>query len=241
MRIGTPLARRSKYNATRNHPPQGAANISLTTAAAKGGGRPVLESRAGKVFKPLSGVSYSTVSNTLQEITSTVRFKSSVNALTPINLGFGFSNNGDITSNAIYGITLDVSATASIKGGTEEPAKIFTDTPKGGNTASQITLSYKSPQAAEIQRPAFRNSDGFSIGVARLAELVVPANHGFVVFPELIVRGGATLIILTQLTFFSSLTDGPLTQNVKWTLNILPQEDGEEGEEEGKGGKPFLP
>ena len=48
MRIGTPLARRSKYNATRNHPPQGATNISLTTAAAKGGGRPVLETPVGK-------------------------------------------------------------------------------------------------------------------------------------------------------------------------------------------------
>ena len=226
MRIGTPLARRSKYNATRNHPPQGAANISLTTAAAKGGGRPVLETPAGKAFKPLSGVTYPTVSNTLQEITSTVRFNSSVTPLTPINLGYGFSNSGDITSNPIYGITLDVSATASIKGGPEEPVKIFTDTPKGGNTESQITLSYRSPQAAEIQQPAFRNSDGFSIGVAPLAELVSPANQGFVVIPEGLLLAGGTLILLTQLTFFSSLTDGPLTQNVKWTLNILPN-DGE--------------
>ena len=112
------MARKSKYNATRNHPPQGATNISLTTAAAKGGGRPVLETPVGKgTFKPLSGVTYPTVSNTLQEITSTVRFNSSVTSLTPINLGYGFSNSGDITSNLIYGITLDVSATASIKGG----------------------------------------------------------------------------------------------------------------------------
>ena len=90
----------------------------------------------------------------------------------------------------------------------EEPVKIFTDTPKGGNTESQITLSYRSPQAAEIGRPAFRNSDGFSIGVASLAELVAPDNNGFVVIPEGLLLAGGTLILLTQLTFFSSLTDG---------------------------------
>lgn len=234
MRIGIPLARRSKYNATRNHPPQGAANISITNANPKASGV-VLESRNGKLFTPFTGVSYPVVNNTLQEITSTVRFKSLVTPTTSLNLSYGFSNNGDITSNTIYGITLDVSATASIKGGPEEPAKIFTDIPKGGDTASQITLSYKSPNAAELQRPAFRNSDSFAIGVAPLAELVTPANHGFVVIPESLLLTGGTLILLTQLTFQSSLTDGILTQNVKWTLNILPNDGEGEGEGEGKG------
>ena len=159
MRIGFPLARRSKYNATRNHPPQGAANISLTTAAGKGGGRAVLESVVGKSFKPLAGVGYPVVSNTLQEITSEVRFKSGVGSLTPLSLGYGFSNNGDITSDALFGVTLDISATASIKGGSEDPVKIFIDTPKSGNEVSQITLIYKSPQAASFQRPAFRNNE----------------------------------------------------------------------------------
>ena len=93
--------------------------------------------------------------------------------------------------------------------------KIFTDTPKGGNTESQITLSYRSPQAAEIGRPAFRNSDGFSIGVASLAELVAPDNNGFVVIPEGLLLAGGTLILLTQLTFFSSLTDNPTNTKCK--------------------------
>jgi hypothetical protein len=239
MRIGTPLARRSKYNATRNHPPQGAANISLTNANPKVS-RIVLETQAGKLASPFTGVSYPVVSNTLQEITSTVRFKDGVTPLTEINLAFGFGNNGDITSNPTYGITLDVSATASLKGGPEEPAKIFTDTPKGDNAVSQITLSYKSPQASEIQQPAFRNSDTFAINVSQLAPLVAPANQALIAVPEPILQGGATLTILTQITFHSSLTDGILTQNVKWTLNILPQGigDGEEGEEGGKGEKP---
>ena len=71
-RIGA-LAVRSKYNATRNHPPQGAANISITAANPKGS-LAVLESQIGKSFIPFTGVSYPVVNNTLQEITSNVRF-----------------------------------------------------------------------------------------------------------------------------------------------------------------------
>jgi len=247
MRVGIPLARRSKYNAARNHPPQGAANISLTTATGKVRGRPVLQSRAGKDFKPLSGVGYPVVSNTLQEITSEVRFNSGVKATTPLNLGFGFSNNGDITSDALFGVTLDISATISKKGSPEEPVKIFNDAPKSSNEVSQITLSYKSPQAASFQQPAFRNADGFAMNVSALREfdVVSPANQCLVFIPELILQGGVTLIIQAQITFQSSLTSGVLTQNVKWTLNVLPQDDGEAGEEEegkgGKGGKPLIP
>ena len=232
-RIGA-LAARSKYNATRNHPPQGAANISIIAANPKGSAA-VLESQIGKSFIPFTGVSYPVVNNTLQEITSNVRFNSSFTPITEVNLRYGFSNSGDITSNAVFGVTVDVSATASIKGSPEEPISIFTDNPKGGNQVNQITLSYKQPQAAEQQQPAFRNSDGFAIGIASLASLVAPANQGFVVIPENLIREGGTLILLTQLTFQSSLTDGILTQNVKWTLNISPQ-DGE-GEGEGEKGE----
>ena len=222
MPIGVPLARRSKYNATRNHPPQGAANISLTNASGKGGSLSVLETEVGGKVIPLTGVSYPVVNNTLQEITSNVRFNSSFTPTTEVNLRYGFSNSGDITSNAVFGITVDVSATASIKGSPEDPIAIFTDAPKSGNEVSQITLSYKQPQASEIQQPAFRNSDGFAIGVAPLAGLVAPANQGLIVIPEDLLLNGGTLILLTQLTFQSSLTDGILTQNIKWTLNIDP-------------------
>ena len=220
-RIGA-LAARSKYNATRNHPPQGAANISIIAANPKGSVA-ILESQIGKSFIPFTGVSYPVVNNTLQEITSNVRFNSSFTPITEVNLRYGF------------GVTVDVSATASIKGSPEEPISIFTDAPKSGNEVNQITLSYKQPQAAEQQQPAFRNSDGFAIGIAPLASLVAPANQGFVVIPENLIREGGTLILLTQLTFQSSLTDGILTQNVKWTLNISPQDgEGEGGGEKGE-------
>jgi len=227
-RIGA-FATRSKYNATRNHPAQGAANISLTGPT----GQPVLEIIAGKEYKPVSGVPYLTVNNTLQEITSEVRFIEGFKSNLPLNLGFGFSNSGDITSNDVFGVTVNVGATASIKGSPEEPIPIFSDVPepKGENPVSDITLSYLQPQASEIANPPFRNSDGFALRLAPLAAIVSPANQGYIIMPEILVNEGGTLILLTQLTFQSSLTDGILTQNIKWTLNIAPSKGGEEGGE----------
>jgi hypothetical protein len=231
-RIGA-LAARSKYNVTRNHPAQGAANISLTGTT----GRPVLEISAGKEYKPVSGVPYLTVNNTLQEITSEVRFIAGFKPTTPLTLSFGFSNSGDITSNDVFGVTANVSATASIEGSPEEPISIFTDVPEpsGENPVSAITLSYLKPQASEIANPPFKNSDGFALRISPLAAIVSPANQGYIIIPENLVTEGGTLILLTQLTFQSSLTDGILTQNIKWTLNITPTKGGEEG---GKGEKP---
>ncbi len=229
-RIGA-FATRSKYNATRNHPAQGAANISLTGTT----GRPILEFRAGKGFQPNAGVTYLTVNNTLQEITSEVRFIDGFKSNTPVTLSYGFSNNGDITSNDVFGVTVSVSASIIFKG-EENPATIFTDVPEpaGENPVSAINLSYLKPQASVIQTPPFRNSDGFALRLAPLAAIVAPANQGYIILPESLVQEGGSLVLLTQLTFQSSLTDGILTQNVKWTLNITPKGEGEEPPEEKK-------